>query len=170
MNPRHCFIANLPNQPGRADKRIYRLPTRNGISIPGGGQAKTLTLPAYQFHLSEPVPHSVIRVSLEQSTLEMKLKLATAAAQKILFLPHAIKQMSRPDRMITTEEVRQAVLLGEIIEEYPEDPRGESCLVLHTTKNRSIHVVCAPKTEYLAVITAYIPSPGQWSPDFKMRK
>ena len=56
----------------------------------------------------------------------MKQKLATSAAKKILFLPHAIKQMSRPDRMITTDEVRQAVLLGEIIEEYPEDQRGES--------------------------------------------
>ena len=47
----------------------------------------------------------------------MKQKIATAATQKILFLPHAIKQMSRPDRMITTDEVREAVLSGEIIEE-----------------------------------------------------
>ena len=47
----------------------------------------------------------------------MKQKIATAAIQKILFLPHAIKQMSRPDRMITTDEVREAVLSGEIIEE-----------------------------------------------------
>ena len=100
----------------------------------------------------------------------MKQKIATAVAQKILFLPHAIKQMSRPDRMITTDEVREAVLSGKIIEEYPEDQRGESCLVMHTTQNRIIHVVCAPKAEYLAVITAYLPSPDQWSSDFKTRK
>ena len=100
----------------------------------------------------------------------MKQKLAAAAVKKILFLPHAIKQMSRPDRMITTDELRRAVLLGEIIEEYPEDQHGESCLVLYTTENRPIHVVCAPKTEYLAVITAYIPSPDQWAADFKTRK
>jgi hypothetical protein len=43
-------------------------------------------------------------------------------------------------------------------------------LVLHITENRSIHVVCAPKAEYLAVITAYIPSPDQWAADFKTRK
>ena len=54
----------------------------------------------------------------------MKQKIATAAIQKILFLPHAIKQMSRPDRMITTDEVREAVLSGEIIEEYLEDQHG----------------------------------------------
>ena len=100
----------------------------------------------------------------------MKQKISTAATQKILFLPHAIKQMSRPDRMITTDEVREAVLLGEIIEEYPNDQRGESCLVMNTAENRTIHVVCAPKTEYLAVITAYLPSPDQWSSDFKTRK
>ena len=100
----------------------------------------------------------------------MKQKIATAATQKILFLPHAIKQMSRPDRMITTDEVREAVLSGEIIEEYLEDQRGESCLVMNTIGNRIIHVVCAPKAEYLSVITAYSPSPDQWTSDFKTRK
>lgn len=72
--------------------------------------------------------------------------------------------------MITANEVREAVLSGEIIEEYSEDQRGESCLVLHTKENRTIHVVCTPKAEYLAVITAYLPSPDQWSSDFKTRK
>ena len=104
------------------------------------------------------------------TTQDMKQKINTAAAQKILFLPHAVKQMSRPDKMITTDEVKKAVLSGEIIEEYPEDQRGESCLVMQITQNRIIHVVCAPKAEYLAVITAYLPLPDQWSSDFKTRR
>ncbi len=99
----------------------------------------------------------------------MKKKIISSANKKILFLPHAIKQMSRPDRMIATDEIKEAVLLGEIIEEYPEDQRGESCLLLHTKENRVIHVVCAPKIEYLAIITAYLPAPDQWSSDFKKR-
>ncbi len=78
--------------------------------------------------------------------------------------------MSRPDRMITIDEIREAVLFGEIIEEYPEDQRGESYLILHAKQNRVIHVVCAPKTEYLAIITAYLPAPNQWSSDFKTRR
>lgn len=97
-------------------------------------------------------------------------KIISSAARKILFLPHAIKQISRPDRMISTEEIREAIFAGEIIEEYPEDLRGESCLILYTKKHRSIHVVCAPKDEYLAIITAYLPAPGQWSSDFKVRR
>ncbi len=78
--------------------------------------------------------------------------------------------MSRPDRIITDGEVRDAVLYGEIIEEYPEDRRGESCLIYHAKHNRAIHVVCALKTEYLAIITAYLPAPDQWSANFKSRR
>ena len=78
--------------------------------------------------------------------------------------------MSGPDRMITVAEIRDVVMLGEIIEEYPEDKRGVSCLVSYAKQNRVLHVVCAPKAEYLAIITAYWPAPDQWSSDFKLRK
>ena len=100
----------------------------------------------------------------------MKQKIISSAKKKILFLPHAIKQMSRPDRMISTEAIRDAVFNGEIIEEYPNDDRGESCLVFNLKDKQVIHVVCSPKTEYLAIITAYIPSPEQWSSNFKVRR
>jgi hypothetical protein len=100
----------------------------------------------------------------------MKQKLVLSANKKIFFLPHAIEQMSRPDRMITAEEIREAVMLGDIIEEYPEDRRGVSCLVSYMKKSRAIHVVCAPKSEYLAIITAYSPTPDQWSSDFSTGK
>ena len=94
-----------------------------------------------------------------------------AAAIKILFLPHAVQQMARPERMISTAEVRQILETGEIIEDYPDDPRGHSCLILgHGNDRRPIHVVCAPKAEYLAIITAYLPSPDAWADDFRTRK
>jgi hypothetical protein len=68
------------------------------------------------------------------------------ANQRLLFLPHAIRQMSRPDRMITTMEVENSVKTGEVIEDYPNDSRGHSCLILGFGEdNRPIHVVCAPK-------------------------
>ena len=75
-----------------------------------------------------------------------------AAARKILFLPHAVQQMSRPERLISAAEVRHVVETGEVIEDYPEDPRGHSCLLLGDgTDNWPRHVVCAPKAEYLAL-------------------
>ena len=94
----------------------------------------------------------------------------SAGKKKHLYLPHAIRQMSRPDRMITTDEVRSVIENGEIIEDYPEDSRGHSCLVLGKGKNkRPIHIVCSPRDEFLAIITAYIPDPGEWSEDYKVR-
>jgi hypothetical protein len=93
-----------------------------------------------------------------------------AAAKRLLFLPHTIRQMSRPDRMITTKDVEHAIVTGEIIEDYPDDSRGHSCLILGTGLDlRSIHVVCAPKDEYLAIITKYLPDPAQWTPDLRER-
>jgi len=78
--------------------------------------------------------------------------------------------MSRPDRMITTAEVETVVTKGELVEDYPEDIRGHSCLLLDFGEGgRPIHVVCSPKDDYLAIITAYLPDPAQWSSDFKRR-
>lgn len=95
----------------------------------------------------------------------------SAARTKLLFLSHAVTQMARPDRMITVQEVRAVVLRGEIIENYPEDARGHSCLILGMGDlGRAVHVVCAPKGDYLAVITAYLPEKREWSPDFRTRR
>lgn len=78
--------------------------------------------------------------------------------------------MSRPDRLITTSEIRRVIDDGEVIEDYPEDVRGLSCLILGLgDDNRPIHIVCSPKDEYLALITAYLPAEEEWSDDFRVR-
>jgi len=69
------------------------------------------------------------------------------------------------------ERVRQVIEQGEIIEDYPEDARGHSCLMLgRGAANRPIHIVCAHKEDYLAIITAYIPGDKEWIADFKTRR
>ena len=93
------------------------------------------------------------------------------AAIKILFLPHAVQQMARPERLISTAEVRRVVDTGDVIEDYPEDPRGHSCLLLgYGAGARPLHAVCAPKAEYLAIITAYLPGSDQWEDNWRTRK
>jgi hypothetical protein len=93
-----------------------------------------------------------------------------AAAKRTLFLPHAVRQMSRPDRMITTADVENAIRAGIVVEDYPDDPRGHSCLILgRGDDDRPIHIVCAPRADYLAIITAYLPDPDQWSEGFTRR-
>ena len=65
-----------------------------------------------------------------------------AAAKRILFLPHAVRQMPQPDRMITPAEVRAVVFEeGELIEDYPEDARGHSACCSASGANDG---VCTP--------------------------
>lgn len=72
--------------------------------------------------------------------------------------------------MIRPSEVRMVIEKGEVVEDYPEDARGHSGLLLgFGDEERPIHVVCAPKNDYLAVITAYLPDASEWSPDFRER-
>ena len=94
-----------------------------------------------------------------------------AAEKRILYLPHAIRQMARPAVQIRTAEIRSVVFQGEVIEDYPEDARGHSCLLLGCGDgDRPLHVVCSPKDDYLAIITTYLPSPDRWADDFRERK
>ena len=93
------------------------------------------------------------------------------ADQRLLFLPHAVRQMARPKRMISPSEIRKVIANGEIIENYPGDVRGHSCLLMGEGEGgRPIHTVCTPKDDYLAIITAYIPSLEDWEEGFKERK
>ena len=94
-----------------------------------------------------------------------------AARQRLLFLPHAVRQMARPDRMIQPREVRLVVERGDLIEDYPDDVRGHSCLLCgEGNGGRRVHVVCSPKDHYLAVITAYLPSEAHWADDGRTRR
>jgi Domain of unknown function (DUF4258) len=97
-------------------------------------------------------------------------RVRAAAAKQLLFLPHAIRQMNKPDRMITAAEVRAVVQQAEVIEDYPEDVRGHSCLLSgETSLGRIVHVVCSPKEDYLAIITAYIPDAAEWDETKRQR-
>ncbi|QGP91586.1 hypothetical protein MGLY_09220 [Neomoorella glycerini] len=67
-------------------------------------------------------------------------------------------------RCISATDMIVALLTGEILEDYPEDPRGPSCLVLgHIPDGRSIHIVCSLDNDgTLIIITVYIPEPPKW--------
>lgn len=94
-----------------------------------------------------------------------------ASEKKVLYTLHALQQMNKPERMISRDEVREVLKHGEIIEDYPEAERGHSCLMSgETALKRIIHVVCSPKPDYLAIITAYIPTEDEWEEGFKQRK
>ncbi len=89
-------------------------------------------------------------------------------AGKFEFSKHAVDQMIL--RHITVREVRQALRTGEIIEDYPDDKYGPSCLVLGMTENRALHVQCTyPSRPLVKIITVYEPDPDQWI-DLRVRR
>ena len=103
--------------------------------------------------------------------ISMLDRVRQSATHRLLFLPHAVRQMARPERMITRHDVRQVIATGQIIEDYPEDIRGHSCLMLgYDEIGRPVHIVCSPKIDFLAIITAYVPNPQEWESDFKRRR
>ena len=49
--------------------------------------------------------------------------------------------------MIQIEDLEEALRSCEVIEDYPNDPRGASCLVLGFSKQRPLHAVCSLKRD-----------------------
>ena len=75
-------------------------------------------------------------------------------------------------RKIALETIEEAIRGGEIIEDYPDDPRGPSCLILGVAQEgRPIHVVCGKMGhDQILVITAYEPNLEEWKPDWRTRR
>ncbi|WHZ24816.1 MAG: hypothetical protein OJF47_003928 [Nitrospira sp.] len=77
-------------------------------------------------------------------------------------------QQERLEDDLDIDEIEKAVLQGELIEEYPNDPRGPSCLVGGMAGVKPIHVVLGWATrkqlteKTLRMITVYIPRPPKW--------
>jgi hypothetical protein len=74
-------------------------------------------------------------------------------------------------RGISVAEAREAVAAGEVIEDYPEDKYGPSCLIFgRTASGRPLHVQCSyPSRPVLKIITLYEPDRKLWL-DFRNRK
>jgi hypothetical protein len=74
-------------------------------------------------------------------------------------------------RRITAQSIEEAIASGTIIEDYPDDPRGPSCLILGQSGAQPIHVVCGRlEAEEILIITAYQPDAAEWESDWKTRK
>ncbi len=65
---------------------------------------------------------------------------------------------------LTIEQIEFVLKDCEIIETYPFDPRGESCLVYGTIReNIPVHVLCGENfLGHLFIITVYIPTMPKW--------
>ena len=87
----------------------------------------------------------------------------------VIWTAHVLERLQQ--RGIFRRDVRNAILTGDIIEQYPEDYPYPSCLILGTMLNgQNLHVVCGVNSEHIFIITAYYPNLDKFEDDYKTRK
>lgn len=94
--------------------------------------------------------------------------------QKILNNQFRLSQHAETEKQqdkITYREIDEAFKKIELIEDYPDDPRGHSCLLLgFTSEGKPLHFVCGDlDKERILFITMYRPKLEEWI-DFKKRR
>lgn len=74
-------------------------------------------------------------------------------------------------RKIHVSEIREAIENGEVIETYPKDKYGPSCLILGFTRvSRPLHIqITHTSSNILKLITCYEPDPVEWI-DYRVRR
>jgi hypothetical protein len=85
------------------------------------------------------------------------------------FSKHALDQSIL--RQIQVREVREVIANGQIIEDYPNNKYGPSCLISGLTQNqRPIHIQCSyPSRPIIKIITLYEPNSQRWNTTFTQR-
>ncbi|MCK4859081.1 MAG: DUF4258 domain-containing protein [Candidatus Omnitrophica bacterium] len=83
---------------------------------------------------------------------------------------HAVDQSIL--RYISQKEILEAIESDEIIEDYPEDKYGPSCLVYgKTALGRPLHIHSSyPSRPNIKIITLYEPDPEEWENYIKRRR
>lgn len=82
---------------------------------------------------------------------------------------HVLKRCN--ERNIRYMDIKDCIMNGEIIEQYPTDYPYPSCLILGLNINKEcLHVVVGTDLKKLWIITAYYPNNNKWADDYKTRK
>lgn len=75
---------------------------------------------------------------------------------------------------LLARELVEGVEAGELVEDYPDFPKGPCILLLQRTRDgRPVHAVWglpAGHTTPAVLVTAYLPDPEKWEPGFRRRR
>lgn len=81
---------------------------------------------------------------------------------------HALQRIN--ERGILPSDIRDALLDCKVVEDYPDDKRGHSCLVWGKIKEgKDLHLVCGLTEEAVWIVTIYEPDPARWTSPLKRR-
>jgi len=94
-----------------------------------------------------------------------------ARRKQYVLTQHA--QMERFADQLEIASIEAVLVSGEVVEDYGDDPRGHSCLMLGEPGGVPIHMVVGQlqdDDEPLVVITVYRPDPQEWEADWRTRR
>jgi hypothetical protein len=96
---------------------------------------------------------------MEELIIQIRAKIEQ---DKFEFSKHALDQSIL--RGISLQEIREAIQQGFMVEDYPHDKYGPSCLVFGLTAlSRPLHIQCSyPSRPLVKIITVYQPNPREW--------
>jgi len=100
--------------------------------------------------------------------IEKIAKKISSSIQTLIWRKHAQQEAERDQ---ISESKLEDLLRDKfkIVEHYPDDPYGESALVLVHVNNIPVHVVLSPRKKLCYLITVYIPTTDKWNKTFTRR-
>ena len=99
--------------------------------------------------------------------LEIYQKLCSES--KVLWTQHCLQRMQ--ERNISRADVKNGIVTGEIIEDYPDDYPNPSCLIFgYNISGQILHIVVGCDSINVYIITAYYPDTNKFENDLKTRR
>ncbi|MCD7736976.1 MAG: DUF4258 domain-containing protein [Lachnospiraceae bacterium] len=101
--------------------------------------------------------------------MDIKIYQDLCIKSKIIWTKHSLERMQERD--ISRADVKNGIMAGEIIEEYPDDYPNPSCLIFgYAVDNRILHIVAGCDNLNIYIITVYFPDAKKFMDDLKTRK
>ncbi len=89
--------------------------------------------------------------------------------ERVIITIHALERLRQ--RSIRAKDVKNCVMTGEIIEQYPDDFPFPSCLIFgKSADGKILHAVASDEGSGSRIITAYFPDNIKFEDDLKTRR
>jgi hypothetical protein len=106
----------------------------------------------------------------KKHTMDLERLREAIKSDRFEWRKHTVARLA--ERNISQDMIMEAIMQGEIIEDYPHNTPFPSCLILSWVKGKPYHVVVSfdETLEIGYIITAYEPNLDKFEPDFRTRR